>query len=263
MDKTKDPRIRRYIIIAVVSVVLSVVMMFWARDVIREAIVLPLSYLIYVIGILVDYTPQIFFWIVLLLIGLRIAYLSISRKKKRTDDEYGDYYRASDDPYVTSGRVLFWANKVYQLRTGRGTYFTRTFHESLNRTLLQLLAYRYRITPHQVEERLKEGALELPQDVREYALKNLEVAEENDENTWEAMREWISTTWRKLLIRFGIAVPFFKELQKSMVPAPENTAAGVNGKKADLRLATNDALVRSVLTFMKEELEVPHDDSGL
>ncbi len=267
MSHTNVPRNRRFVIFAVVFILISIIMLFWARDVIREVVVLPLSYLFYLAGIIIDYTPQIFFWIVLLLIGLRIAYLSISRKKTKDEAELALYRRPIGDSPVTSGRVWFWLNKVHLYRSGRGAYYSNTFHQALSQTLFQLLAYRYHTTVPQVTESVKDGTLALPQDIREYALECLMYNERAKVGFWNLTREWMASALRKAFSRLKLAL---RITDGGAIPAGPQVAgldtqdpSNFTDKNKDERLTGVDAQVRRILMFMEEELEVPHDDTGL
>lgn len=267
MNNSNVPRNRRFIIIAVVFILISIIMLFWAREIIREVVVLPLSYLLYLAGIIIDYTPQIFFWIVLLLIGLRISYLSISRKKVKDETEMARYRRPINDSPITSGRVLFWLNKVNLYRSGRGAYYTSTFHQALSHTLFQLLAYRYRMTVPQVGEGVKDGTLALPQDIREYALECLLYNETVKVGFWDLARNWIVAIQRKVLSKLELAFRTTAGGVKPVDPQTVNVDAQdrsiLANTKKDARLTGVDAQVRRILMFMEEELEVPHDDTGL
>jgi hypothetical protein len=267
MKNSNEPRNRRFIILTVVFILLSIVMLFWARDVIREVVVLPLSYLLYLFGILIDYTPQIFFWIILLLIGLRIAYLSISRKKVKDEAELARFRRPIDDFPGSNGRVWFWTNKVHLLHEGRGVYYTSTFHQALSHTLFQLLAYRYRMTVPQVEEGVKNGSLALPQDIRDYALEFLTYGEKAKGRFWDFTWEKINSALRKAFTGLKLAV---QAIAGGVRPGHQQTLrldgrdhSDTSTQRMDSRESGIDAQVRRILKFMEEELEVPHDDTGL
>jgi Ca2+/Na+ antiporter len=265
MENPKAPNYRRLAILGGLFFILSIVLLFWARDVVREMIVLPLSYIFFVIGVLIDYTPQIFFWIVVLLLGARIAYLSVSRKRKRSEEEIR-FFRPVEERPVTSGRVMYWANKVHLLRSGRGVYYTRTFHEALSKTLFQLLAYRYRISPVQVEEGLKDGSLDIPPEIREYALERMRDDVNVKERSWDTFWDGISAAFQNVLVLLKTAFQKVAGGTNSMPVQVQSVDAQGHSDQAarrnDSRLADIDTQVRRVLNYMEEELEVPHDDTG-
>ena len=266
METPKAPNYRRLAIIGVLFIIVSFVLLFWARDVIRELIVLPLSYIFFVIGVLIDFTPQVFFWIVVLLIAVRVAYGSVSQKKKKDEAAAGMYFRPIEDRPITSGRVTFWTNKVQLLRSGRGVYYTSTFHEALSKTLLQLLAYRYRMTALQVEEGLKDGSLNLPPEIRQYALDSLDSEEGTKGNYWNWLWVWISSALQNGFFRLKFATQKMAGGANALNAETEGSNAQAHsedaGPRLDPRRTGVDARVRRVLKFMEEELEVPHDDTG-
>ena len=234
MNQKRAPNFRRLAIFAAALIILSSVMIFWGHDVIREVIVLPLSYIFWVLGIIVRVTPQIFFWIVLLLIAIQIAWraLVVTRKAPRKAGPYLD-----DVPSPTSGgRAAYWDKRVSLMRTARSGYYANTFHSALSRLALDTLSYRYRQPVRVIENQLKANTLNVPPEVRDYLLSH----EERQEGTYRG---------------------FFGELWQNLVDfALDSWARITTGQKA--RPAPVDPQVAFILNYLEEELEVSHDDSG-
>jgi hypothetical protein len=254
MDQSKQPNFRRLAIFMGLFLLLSISLLFWARDVVRELVVVPLSYIVWLFGILVDYTPQLFFWIALLFIAFRIAFTSLSRKRKRNPPASRAAFDMSESP-VTRGRISFWVTRVDFLQSRQGEYFSHAFHSSLGKMLLDLLAYRYRLSTSQVEEWLKEGLLDLPADVRAYALESLRPLEGTQAGFLVDLRDWMVN-----LLQGGIY-----RLQTTLHRMVGSTNQGKSGwaGHADPRLTQENPRVRRILQFMEEELEVLNDDNGL
>ena len=219
---------RRLIVVGIGLLVLLTVLAFSLRDVVREVIVIPLSYLFWVIGIFIDSTPQIFFWLALLLISLLVAGRSIRPKTKAVE---AHFRTDSMIPANAAGRVGYWVSRVNTLRLG--SFYRQNFNQSLNRLLLDLLSYRHHLTTRQVELAIRSGNLYLPQEIAAFVKSNTRDQYDAQANifTWifQAIREWFT-------LRLGRTT--------------QNTET----------LLTPE--VRRVITYMEEELEVTYEQSG-
>ncbi len=258
MDHPKRPNFRRLAIIGLLFIMVSTMLLFWARDVVREVVVLPLSYLVWVIGILVDLTPQFYFWIVVLVITFLIAYPSLSRKKKQPLTAPTTYAEEMSEQ-VASGRTQYWMNKVILLRSGRGIFYTRTFHIALGRLLVDMLAYRYRLSTRLVEDRLRDGSLDLPRDVREFALESLNPLDVPQGSIfawwWAQLRAQFLDIARSVSYRLQDAYRNFR------YPASYTGPAFLGDTEAP-RASRDDPRVINVIKYIEDELEVRNDDTG-
>lgn len=227
--------LKRFAIFALIALVVLVGLLFWARDVIREVIVLPLSYLVWVIGVLVDTTPQVFFWISgAILAALIIISAFTDRPKAMLRTPLPDL----PDRLPGNGRVTYWQVRTRYLRGGQGAYYERMYTSSLNRLLVEMLAYRFRLTGRQVEDQLRAGELAVPPEVRDFVLHN---SEQNrlfgsSSTAFSGIKEWMIEKKNVLAQRI-----------RRLTGEPE-------------RLAPVDPRIEFILTYMEDELEVSHDD---
>lgn len=241
MSKGSSVNLRRLILILVLLLLVSVLLFFWLRDVIREVIVLPISYLLFVTGIIVDTAPQLFFWLAILLIAFWIAYRSLSTRRRAVLPPAAPVLSDTFDRNPYGGRVAFWSSKVNQMRTYRSDYYRSTFHYSLARLLIELLAHRYRLTMLETEERLRSGMLEVPAEIREYVLSSLSRRDIKHENFLSRFRKSIIEKIRRL---FSFrSESFWKHAEISS----DNQA---------------EAQIARIIRYMEEELEVTHDHSS-
>lgn len=236
MNKPGSINTKRLIITAGAFIILSAVLLFWARDVIRELVVNPISYLVWLFGILIRVTPQIFFWLSLLVISLMIAYRSVSAKRKVYAQLPGVLPEQATGP-ASSGRVEYWANKVHLMRNARSAYFQSTFHLALNRLLINLLAHRYRVAANQVEERVREGWIDLPPDIREYLLEGSGPRFAGQGSFWYEIWQNIVEWFRSLFYSIWYA--------NRAIPA-----------------AAEEQRVIRILEYIEGELEVQNDNAG-
>lgn len=235
MNQPKGFNLRRVIIIAAVVLAIGIALLFWARDVIREVVVLPLSYLFWVISLFIRSTPQLFFWISALVIAFLIAYRGLAgRRKVLLEMPLAGGISEVPDHHLVTGRVIYWRGKVHLMNAGRGSYFQNSFHLSITRLLLDQLAHRYRLPVDEVEPRLKDGSLNVPEEVRSYVLSSLSRPE-------NASRGFFASLWRSLMDRIRVWMSGWTKTPKE--------------SQVDPRFAR-------ILQYMEEELEVSHDHPG-
>jgi hypothetical protein len=231
--------LRRVITLLALLLVVSVAIFIWLQDVVREVIVLPVSYLLFVAGIVIDTTPQLFFWLSLMLIAFWIAYRSLTTRRRRTLPP--QVPPVVDDAFsrnALGGRVTFWDSRVTQMRRHSSIYYQGAFHHSLARLLIELLAHRYRLTPLQAEERLRSGELEVPAEIREYVLNSLSRLEPARGNIFAQIWKTIQATARRW---FG--------------GRPGESPVGGNGRPA----TPAEAQIARIIQYMEQELEISHD----
>jgi hypothetical protein len=226
---------RRLAVLGGVVLALSAALLFWARGFIREVIVLPLSYLIWVGGVFLETTPQIFFWAALLLLAGMAAYRSLVGSRRAAAPLAPDVVDYLPER-ARSGQVAYWAGRIGALRAGRSPYFTGALHQAVTRLLLDTLAYRYHLTPNQVEDRLRAGSLDVPEPVRDYALGGMRRLDPEPVPLWQQAWTRLSTYLRALLR----AQPAAPAEQDDLDPQ-------------------NAARVRFIIEYLEKELEVSHD----
>ena len=216
---------RRLIVIGVVLLVVSAAVLYWGRAIIRDTIVVPISYLLWLVGVLLRNMHQQYFWIVALIIAFVIAYRSfLSNRKKREPVEM------VPDIAAPSGRVEYWVARVNLMRMGM--YYQSTFNEALGRLTLDLLAYRNRLTVRQVEQGLQSETLRVPEEVRNFLLTY--VLSRNFERVpyfvylYRSVRLWFFSRTKRRALRRDLL--------------PEDT--------------------QCVIDYMEEELEVNYGNTG-
>lgn len=223
---------RRLLVVGAVLLAVLSLVLFSLRDVVREVIVIPLSYLFWLIGILIESTAQLFFWLAVLFFGLLTAWRSIRPKKQSKEEEYYRPLTVDDAAAaVGRGRVGYWATRVNTLRLG--TYYQSSFNEGVSRLLVDLLAYRHHLTNRQVEHALENGGLNVPPYIADFVCNN---------------------TNQRILARPDFFGWFFNRFREWLMRRVRNTLLDSEN--------VLDPAVRRVITYMEEELEVTYDQSG-
>lgn len=237
---------RKMMFFGAVILALSLLMIFLAREIIREAIVLPLSYLVWLGGVLLDTTPQIVFWIGALFIAGLTAYRSLASRRKPVAEEIPVLVGETTTSRSNSGgQVTYWGLRVENMRRSPSLYFIGAFHQSVNRMLMDELAYRYRLTPRQVEERLRDDELDVPPEVRDYVLSALGRQDREE-------RPFLADLWARI-----------RQIVRDL--ARGNTwdgRASGGGLPYGGNISPDEEKVHAVLSYLEKELEVSNDDTG-
>jgi hypothetical protein len=132
-----------------------------ARGLIRQMIIIPALYLLWLADLLIQSTPQWLFWAVLVLTALPILLKSLGTGERREARP-----RALAGGQPRRERVAFWA---IQLRLAqRGAYSSARFVEALKRLTLEVLAYREQVSPLQAQQQLETGELDVPREIVTY-----------------------------------------------------------------------------------------------
>ena len=127
------------------------------RDVVRQVLVVPLLYLLWLGSLLFHAVPQVFFWALLLAITLFLAVRSLTRRgrpPRETRDEKPGY----------PGQVQVWTQRVYLME--RGDYSGWYVAQRLRRLILEVLAHHERLSIEQIKQHLKTGELDASPQVR-------------------------------------------------------------------------------------------------
>ena len=226
----KRPNVRRLWILGIITLVVMGALLFSLREVVREVVVIPVSYLFWLFGILIDSTNQFYFWLVVLFIGLMVASRSLRPKKKNPELD-PEVLVPEEVGFVPGrGRVGYWAMRVNMLRMG--PYYQGSFNEGISRLLVEVLAHRHHITNRQVEQFIENGSLHVPEEIRTFVRSNL---------------------WRRELKSANYIGIFFRNLWEWILNKVRKVSTGPER-------ALDPDVVR-VIQYMEEELEVSYGSS--
>jgi hypothetical protein len=265
MEQPKSPNFQRLAIFLALFILFSAALLIGVRDIIRELVVLPLSYLFWVLGVLINYTPQIFFWLMLLLIVWQIASKTLGRKPKPTLETPLNFMDQANG-HVTQGRVTFWKTRIRVFQTTRSEYFSQSFHSALGKMLLDFLAYRYRLAPRQVEDYLKDNPVDLPPEIAQYALECLRPPEIHSAGLFYEIKDFFKNIFQEALetaLRIYSSITGSKVIEgkeKTVFPlVVKDRSRSMDGTSGENLESTR---IRRILEFMENELEVPHDNAS-
>jgi len=150
---------RRIFIIIGLSVILIVVTLLFLQDLVREVVIVPLSYAIWYGKLIYESFDQEAIWVSFLIIFVVIAILSMNISRKRTIST--DHFRGT-----SAKGVHLWRERLQD--TKRGEYLKWRLAQRLSVMIIEAQAYRYGLTTAQIEEMLNNGTLEIPDAIRAY-----------------------------------------------------------------------------------------------
>jgi hypothetical protein len=141
------------------GLLLTVLLVVALGDVVRELIVIPLLYVLWMGRLLLRSVPQVLFWSAFLIVACFLAFGSLAQGE-----------RARPDPHPaagsSSGQVSVWARRIHLMT--RGGYTGWYFGQHMERLIVAVLAYRERLSTRETRRRMKAGELESPPEVRAY-----------------------------------------------------------------------------------------------
>lgn len=210
-ENTPTSLLKRFWWAPLVGLPLVVLLMSGLRDFVRDAIALPLSYTLWLVDILVGTIPQIWFWTGLLIVVLIIAMRSLDRERRPAPGAPGK------SAYPVRGRIAVWAERINMLL--RGKYSRHRFGYFIGKLILDIITHEERLSYRDVEQRLKQGDIDVPPVVRDYLLSRLRPAHTEARPT------------------------FFNRLKRFLGLEKQQTAQ-------------LNAELETVITFLEEQLEV-------
>ena len=174
-------------LLLVILLPLTLLVMFLLRDIVREGILVPLSYVLWLGGILIRSTPQAIYWVIALLIGLIIAVRSLYATRKELEEPIPGEILS---PHRQ--RVAFWTVQVKLAREG---YARVRFADFFSKLALEVLAFREQASPIETEARIKKGEISIPAEIMTYLQASRLVSPGEGDNplAWliQMLRQWL------------------------------------------------------------------------
>lgn len=153
-----------------ISFVLALLMINVWGDLVRELILLPISYLIWIGGLLYRSFDQRALWTSLIIIIVLISWASLKLKRSADKPENKNL-----DLFLN--RIEIWSKRLKDVH--RGTYMQWRLAQHLSGLVLDSLAYRAGLTREQIDQKILSGTLNIPDDIQAYLLaaRGFEVAD--------------------------------------------------------------------------------------
>lgn len=156
---------RRFVMVLLaVSIVASIILAIVFRDQIRAGVVVPVSYVIWYINLILETVPQPIFWIVLILGGFIIAGRTILRNLPSSELPSEPVYHGQ-----SASRYQYW---MWYMSTYQISYFSsENLARNLARFILNILAHQEHMTPSEVEQCILDRKVDLPEDIRTFLIE--------------------------------------------------------------------------------------------
>jgi hypothetical protein len=152
-------KLKTILLFAGVLLMLAIPLMFLLEDFVRDAVLLPLAYITWLLRIILDALPQRYFLAAIVALGIYIAFRSLRRSQK-------DQKHRTSQAFYARGNLTLWADRLRLV--ARGAYSKQRFRYHLGRLALNVLAHEYRITSVELSNRIREGTIEIPDDIQPY-----------------------------------------------------------------------------------------------
>ena len=180
----------QYFLAIVLLIVLILILALGIKDFVREAIVVPVSYIFWLSNIFFKTVPQAAFLGLLVLVILYIGLGSLSPEKKA---------RSEDQPYElrtpARARVSFWSLQVRMLR---GSNYARDrFSQFLTKLVVDVLAHEQQLTRLQLEDAVEEGKLDIPIEMKAFLTRHQQAASSGSRRLLAWLGRVLTQIWQK------------------------------------------------------------------
>jgi hypothetical protein len=163
------------------------------QDSLKEIILIPLLYVMWVAELVLKSFDQRCIWLMALMVAVSLSLAFSYRSRSRVDF----YQRSLPQRFPDSGRIRYWRR---QIRIGSSALYTSGFHRSeLSRLVVEALAYREGVGIEEIKEQLNIGVITVPSEVR-YILGLDEVRDPPDKPSGFMKRSarWFNQFFRQL-----------------------------------------------------------------
>lgn len=203
-----------------------VILMAWSiQDFSRTIIVLPSSQILWMMRQVIDSTPQIFFWLALMiLVGVLIG-KSFSKPEVEIKEE-----TPKDALVPRRSRVNFWLLQLYH----QDEYYQTRLVEFVDRLAVDVLTYVHRLPPWQIEQQLVNGEIEIPSSMNTF----LKLNQQSPYSRRNSSMVWLKLIWIRVK-------SLFRKTPPDTTVSPRDYEMGV------------------ILDYLEKQLEIHHDSTHL
>ena len=153
------PRARSILILVGVLVALALPLMFLLENFIRDAIVLPLAYQAWLIGVIVGALPEGCLLMPVVGLATFLAVRSLQRRQERSTTE-------KPVRRAPMGAARMWYERVEHVAAG--TYSRERLEHYVGQCLMSVVGYENRLSPREALRMIENGDIAVPGNVRSY-----------------------------------------------------------------------------------------------
>ncbi|MGE5222416.1 MAG: hypothetical protein ACM3PY_08265 [Omnitrophica WOR_2 bacterium] len=228
----KSMKIDRRILLLflVVALLAAFLVMFILREFVQQKIAVPISFILWLAGLVLKSIPQVFFLALLLTVAVYYALKSLSSAKPvlpiRTVEKIESRKRE---------RVGFWLLQIYRARRIYSRQFVDPWglKDPLKKLTQEVLAYRYHTSTLQVDQRMEKGEMDIPADIVEYLRSDEKPVNPFSTRKISKLRSWLES--------------LVSQFYRSQPERPSGTIYF-------------DRHLESLIEFLEDQLEINYDD---
>lgn len=154
-----NAKLKRILLMAGFIAALGLPLMFLMENFIRDAVVTPLAYTVWISGVVLDALPQSY-----LLAGIiAVAIYAAARSLRRQPPPLQGPKLAAAPP---KGTATAWHRKL-ELST-KGGYSQRRIQQQIGLLIMQVIAHEQRLPVREVAQGIETGEIEIPADLNVY-----------------------------------------------------------------------------------------------
>lgn len=142
-----------------VLLALAIPLMFLMEDFVRDVIVQPMAYQLWLFGVIIDALPQAVILIAFLPILIYLAVRSLKGSKAKIR-------QAEQVELASQGNLQTWLRRMRLVM--QGSYSKERFDHQLGQLLLQLIAHQQRLPMRETIHQFKTGDIEIPSEIEPY-----------------------------------------------------------------------------------------------
>jgi hypothetical protein len=152
-------KLKRILFMAGFIAALGLPLMFLMENFIRDAVITPVAYLAWVLGVVLDALPQSY----LLATVIAVAIYAAARSLSREPPPFKRHKLTSAPP---EGTAALWYRRLEL--TSKGAYSQQRIQQQIGQLILQVIAHEQRLTAREVAHRIEAGEIEMPADLDIY-----------------------------------------------------------------------------------------------
>ncbi len=210
------------LILAGVLLALALPLMFLLEDFIRDAIVLPLAYLAWLVGTVLGALPEGCLLLPVVGLGAFLAVRSLQRRQESAPS-------AKAPPRVSIGIARVWLERIEHVAAG--SYSRERLEHYVGQFVTSVIGYENRMSPREALRATESGEIRIPDNVRRYVYAAFQ-------SGVAPKQKWPTRIWNAVLRvirgRRATAMPL-DEIVTRVDPA---------------------------LTFVEQELRIAHGEAG-
>ena len=203
------------------SLLASAILTYLFREQVRSGLVMPVSYAIWYVNVVIESAPQPILWAVLVFGGLMIAGRALLKNLPPAPDPAEP---AISGHSISRYQYWLWYISSFQL----SAFSSEGLARSLSRFIIDILAYQEHLTLDDVERMIRNDTLAVPDEIRDLIKTH---------RLWKAQHP--PTPVRRFVDRL---------LRRQMVVEPEEKDS-----------AEDRAKLSRIIEFIEDRLEIEHE----